>query len=122
MELGVGVQAEVISSDHRPVCENGILFRPTAETVPLGPGTHDVRSANPNLALGRISRIFRIFPRFLADGKHVYAVSDSGFAGCFDAESGKRVWFERLEGEFSSSPILIDGKIYVVNEGATSAC
>ena len=30
-------------------------------------------------------------------------------------ETGNKVWLERLEGEFTSSPILIDGKIYAAN-------
>ena len=41
---------------------------------------------------------------------------DIGIAGCVEAETGKRIWFERLDAEFSSSPVLIDGKIYAAND------
>ena len=37
-------------------------------------------------------------------------------AGCFEAATGNKVWLERLDGEFSSSPVLIDGKVYAANE------
>lgn len=50
-------------------------------------------------------------------GDHVYIVNDSGLAGCYEANSGKKVWFERLpDAKFYASPLLIDGKIYVASE------
>ena len=52
----------------------------------------------------------------LAHGDHVYFVNDAGYAGCWEARTGKRVWFERLsESAIYASPLLIDGKIYVAN-------
>jgi outer membrane protein assembly factor BamB len=59
---------------------------------------------------------FPYVPTPLAWGKHVYFVNDKGSAGCYEIATGKRLWLERLAGEFSSSPVLIDGKIYAVNE------
>lgn len=59
---------------------------------------------------------FPYVPSPLARGEHFYFVNDAGFAGCYDAKTGKRVWFERLaEGGFHASPLLIDGKIYAVS-------
>jgi outer membrane protein assembly factor BamB len=53
----------------------------------------------------------------VANGKHVYSVNDAGMAGCYEAETGKRLWFERLDDSaFTSSPININGKIYAANE------
>ena len=43
-------------------------------------------------------------------------ISDSGIANCVDAKSGKAHWSERLGGSCSASPILADGKLYVINE------
>lgn len=51
----------------------------------------------------------------LADGL-LYMVEDGGTATCFEADSGQVVWTGRLEGQFSSSPVLAGGRIYVVNE------
>jgi outer membrane protein assembly factor BamB len=58
---------------------------------------------------------FPYVPSILARGKYLYFVNDKGSAGCFEVETGNKVWLERLEGEFTSSPILIDGKIYAAN-------
>jgi len=50
----------------------------------------------------------------LARGEHIYFVNDTGIAGCYNARSGERVWFERIADSFYASPLLIDGKIYVI--------
>ncbi len=52
----------------------------------------------------------------LAHGAHFYFVNDAGFAGCYEARTGKRIWFERLaDSGFHASPLLIDGKIYATS-------
>jgi outer membrane protein assembly factor BamB len=62
-------------------------------------------------------RDFPYVPTVLLHGGHVYFVNDKGVAGCYEARTGKRVWFERLPGAtFTASPVLIDGKIYAASE------
>ncbi len=46
----------------------------------------------------------------------IYFVSDAGILTCLEAMTGKMIWSERLGGDFSSSPIYADGKIYFQNE------
>ncbi|HKQ75999.1 MAG TPA: PQQ-binding-like beta-propeller repeat protein [Blastocatellia bacterium] len=57
-------------------------------------------------------------PSPVTDGKFFYIVDDKGIARCLDAKSGKEIWGpQRLKpGAYSSSPVLADNKIYVVNE------
>ena len=51
----------------------------------------------------------------------LYMVNDGGIATCLDAESGKQIWQERLQGNFSSSPVLVGDLLYATNEaGQTS--
>jgi outer membrane protein assembly factor BamB len=53
------------------------------------------------------------------DGR-IFMVSDAGVATCLNAQTGKVVWQQRLEGEFSASPVFADGRIYYCNQdGAT---
>jgi outer membrane protein assembly factor BamB len=60
---------------------------------------------------------FPYVPCPLARGDHFYFVNDKGFAGCFEARTGKRVWFERLpDTDFYASPLLINGKVYAASE------
>jgi outer membrane protein assembly factor BamB len=51
----------------------------------------------------------------LADGL-LYMVEDNGHAYCFAADTGQEVWSTKLDGHFSSSPVLAGGHIYVANE------
>ncbi len=49
-------------------------------------------------------------------GDYAIVSSLSGIATCYDAKSGKEHWKERLEGQFSSSPIAIGGLVFYQNE------
>lgn len=56
----------------------------------------------------------------LAVGEELYVVSDKGIMTCLDVQSGEVRWTSRLGGNFSSSPLFADGRIYVGNrDGAT---
>ncbi len=55
-------------------------------------------------------------PSLLLDGDFLYMVSDNAIASCLEATTGKVLWSERLDGEFSSSPILANGCVYCSNQ------
>ncbi|MFN8008991.1 MAG: PQQ-binding-like beta-propeller repeat protein, partial [Terriglobia bacterium] len=57
-------------------------------------------------------------PSPLSDGKYFFSINDKGIAWCLDAKTGKEIWGpERLKPAiYSASPVLADGKIYVINE------
>jgi outer membrane protein assembly factor BamB len=60
---------------------------------------------------------FPYVPNPLVRGDNVYFVNDQGVAGCYEGATGKRIWFERLEGAtFLASPVMIDGKVYAASE------
>lgn len=48
-------------------------------------------------------------------GDRLFMISDAGVASCLDAATGKVVRQRRLEGEFSSSPLIAGGKLYISN-------
>lgn len=51
----------------------------------------------------------------IRDG-HIYLCNDGGVALCNDLRTGKNIWTERIGGNYSSSPICVDGMIYLVSE------
>ncbi len=61
-------------------------------------------------------------PTPVCDGSYFYMVDDRGRATCLDAKSGEVIWGpERTaQGIVSSSPVLADGKLYILNEMAVS--
>ena len=50
------------------------------------------------------------------DGGLLYMASDVGAISVIEAETGKRLWQERVNGLFSASPVAGDGKVYFVSE------
>jgi outer membrane protein assembly factor BamB len=60
------------------------------------------------------SRVY--VPSMLVREGHLYAVLDAGVAACFESATGKELWKGRIAGTFSSSPVLVGDKIFVVNE------
>jgi outer membrane protein assembly factor BamB len=55
-------------------------------------------------------------PSLLIHEGTLYGVADAGIAICWEAATGKELWKERLGGTFSSSPVLVDKHIFVINE------
>jgi outer membrane protein assembly factor BamB len=54
---------------------------------------------------------------------HIYLVSGGGLAACLDLKTGQTIWEERLTGTGArngsfSSPVLVNGRLYVVNQNA----
>ena len=46
-------------------------------------------------------------------GNELYVINDGGILSCMDALSGELYWRERLDGEFSASPIYANGLLYL---------
>jgi outer membrane protein assembly factor BamB len=55
-------------------------------------------------------------PSLLLDGDLVFMIDDGGIAACIEAKTGNEIWKERIGGNFSASPILADGNIYLFDE------
>ena len=48
-----------------------------------------------------------------------FVVSDPGWLGCIEAQSGKRLWMNRLGKHHSASPIIAGEKIYLPDDDGT---
>lgn len=46
----------------------------------------------------------------------LYMTNEVGVVTCADAETGQRVWRQRLGGIFFASPVAGDGKVYLISE------
>lgn len=58
----------------------------------------------------------RDLPSPMVIGNFLFITSMSGIASMYEARSGKLLWTERLEGNFSASPLEANGLIYIHNE------
>ncbi len=46
----------------------------------------------------------------------VFMVNNDGIAYCLDADTGKEVWKERLQGEFRATPLANGGNVYFLGK------
>jgi sugar lactone lactonase YvrE/outer membrane protein assembly factor BamB len=99
----------------RPVTAHGLLYLSTSFMQPelLAVKLGDALTA-PTIAW-REKKGAPNMPSPLVVGDELYMVSDKGVATCLDAKTGDAVWAERLGGNFSSSPLYADGRMYVGN-------
>lgn len=61
-------------------------------------------------------------PTPVSDGKYLYVINDRGIVFCFDAKTGKEVYGgQRIKpATYSTSPVLVEGKIYITDEEGTT--
>jgi len=64
----------------------------------------------------RREKIVHYVPTPIAYGDHVYLWNDNGVLSCIEAASGKNIWTKRIGGNFSGSPVCVDGKLYCLSE------
>jgi outer membrane protein assembly factor BamB len=57
-------------------------------------------------------------PTPATDGKYIYILNDRGLVWCRDAKTGAEIWGNQRvrAGTYSASPVVADGKVYVVSE------
>ena len=55
-------------------------------------------------------------PSLVIVGERLYFVSDKGIVRCLNLGNGEEVWFERLPGEYSASPLAAEDRIYFFNQ------
>ena len=106
----------------RPVVAKGLVFlssgydRPEFYAVRID-GSGDVTESH---LAWNMKKAAPLNPSPLAIGDELYLVSDNGIATCLDAVTGEQHWQERLGGNFSASPTFADGRIYLLDEDATT--
>lgn len=109
-----------------PLFSNGLVIAPSGDgsgarhAVAIRPGGRD-GSTQARLVWEEKRRVFPYVPSLLTHGEHLYSVQDqTGTAQCHEAKTGKLVWEQRMPGgPVSASPVLIDGKVYVISEGGS---
>lgn len=102
----------------RPVAGHGLVYIATGFQQPsllaVRPdGTGDITRTHVAWTLQRGAPLT---PSPLIVGDELYLVSDIGIASCVDAKTGQTHWQQRLGGNYSASPVFVDGRIYFQSE------
>lgn len=104
----------------RPVVSHGMailstsFMKPELLAIDLGE-----RGTQPAISW-RQKRGAPSIPSPLVVSDRLYVVSDKGIMSCFDVKTGEEQWASRLGGNFSSSPLFADGRIYVCSREGTT--
>ena len=97
----------------RPVYDDGIVYFSTSFMQPQLLAV-DISQPEPQI-VWKYSKQAPTMPSPLLVGAELYMVSERGIMTCLNAKSGEAYWTERLGGNFSSSPLFADGRIFVGN-------
>lgn len=102
----------------RPFTGNGLLYATSGHNgklFALKPDT--LKGEVPKEAVvWQAAKGVSVRPSPILVGDLLLMVSDNGIATCLDAATGKQHWSERLDGEFSASPVCANGNVYFCNQ------
>lgn len=89
-----------------------------AHLLAVRPGTEgDITSTNVDWD---VSRGISCKPSNILAGDVIFTMNDQGILGCIRKKDGEQLWQERLGGDFSASPIVADGKLYLFDHEGKS--
>jgi outer membrane protein assembly factor BamB len=105
-----------------PIAGSGLVFATTgngggnSHAVAVRPGGNGMTAS----LVWEKTKGWPYVPMLLEHAGHLYTVNDRGIAGCYEAATGQELWTARLGTDaFTSSPLLIDGKVYAISEKGT---
>lgn len=102
----------------KPVFGHGLVYLGTGFNTPIAlairpGGTGDVTESHTQWSLRRGAGQT---PSFLLDGEELFLLADNGVLTCANARTGEIHYQERACGQASASPVLADGRIYLLDE------
>lgn len=113
------------SASTRPVVGDGLAFFPTgfskgqllAVKLPniTKPGESPKVLGDADIAW-RQKKSVPNKPSLLLVGDLLFMIDDGGIASCVEAKTGAEIWRQRVQGNYSASPLYADGRIYVCSE------
>ncbi len=104
-----------------PVYANGVVMATSGKDGPLlairPGGRGDVTSSHVVWSQARGGPY--VCSPLVYQGR-LYVLNETGILSCFRAETGERLFRQRLAGKFIASPIAVAGHLLVTNEGGTT--
>ena len=116
---GEGVVPSVVIGDGLAFTSSGFEAE-TIRAVRLDPNAKgDVTKTHIAWELKRAVPVMPSF-MYVKDMGLLFTLKENGIGLCIEAKTGKVVWQERLEGFYSASPVLAEGRIYYLAEDGTT--
>jgi outer membrane protein assembly factor BamB len=105
------ITSQSFSTIPSPVFGNGLLYVPGPKFLAIRPGTDKADAQvvwEESLSTGYSSPLYH--------DRLLYTLASRGVLNCVEAATGKKVYSQRVQGTFAASPLLADGKLYLVAE------
>jgi outer membrane protein assembly factor BamB len=103
-----------------PIVAAGLIFAAAGvggggrEMVAVQPGVPD-RGVEAKVAY-QVQGLIPYVPTPVAKGPRVFLWRDNGVVACIDAPTGKRLWEERVGGEYFGSPVRVGDRLYCISK------
>ena len=100
------------------IAAEGLIFACAGD----GSGEHGMIAVRPGEPTAKASLVWKktsgtpYVPTLLAHDGYLYGIHDDGMAMGIEAKTGKMQWRTRLCGKITASPVMIDGKVYAIDE------
>ncbi|MCX6924567.1 MAG: PQQ-binding-like beta-propeller repeat protein [Verrucomicrobia bacterium] len=113
-ELGDVFDKRVVSS---PIMAAGLIIG----TCGSGGGGNYLSAVRPGSAAKKLEVVYTIkksapyVPTSVCVGERLFLWSDGGIVSCVQASSGEVKWQERVGGNYFSSPLWVDGRLFCVS-------
>ena len=101
------------------VIGNGMAFtssgfeKTTMRAVKLGGAQGD--ATQTHIAWEQTKGVSHI-PSFVYARPRLFSITEGGIAMAQDADTGKIIWQERVSGEYSASPIVVENRVWFTSE------
>lgn len=106
------------SGSSQPAVADGLVYAcmgfSKGELLVVKPG------AEPEI-VWRSSRNVSLKPSVIIEKGLLFMLDDGGIVSCLDAKTGDEVWRERVQGNYSASPLLVGDKLYIFSEEGKGA-
>jgi len=105
-----------------PVFGNGLVFVSTSYMRPrlLAVRYDGSKASDDSFVEWKLDGAAPQKPSMLLVGDELCFISDKGIGMCLDARTGKELWKERIEGNYSASPLFANGRIYFFSQEGKS--
>ena len=117
-DLGTGARLWSVPSPGEGVVPSPVMAGGLVVTV-SGFGAPTVRAVRPGPTPGVAWEQTKGVPMqasLAASDGFVFLASDAGIVSALDQATGAQVWQQRLDAAFSASPVVADGKLYLLSE------
>lgn len=95
---------------------DGVVYAPSGKFTALRP----IAGKSEPEVLWQSIKLRPSYCSPVAHGGLVYVVNGNGVVNCADAKNGDVLWTHRVDGPFTASPLLADGKLFIVNEAGVT--